>query len=257
LNELAQGYTSPFSSSAEFYDALYSAERNYSAQARQIFEIIRTKLPSAKSVLDVACGTGLHLRYLSMFFDCEGLDASEAMLTIAKQQAPRARFLLGDMQEFQAGRKYDALLCLFSSITYAGDVFGLRRTLKNFATHLVPNGVCIIEPFVAFEDWVDRPTGTMRGIDVPELTVALVDRARRTNRRVVRDMMYAVATPTLMACIRERHEFGLFTRREYEQAFRTAGFKTERLAGFDPLRGLYVGQLAGGTTSATQTPTPN
>jgi ubiquinone/menaquinone biosynthesis C-methylase UbiE len=47
-----------------------------------------------KRTLDVACGTGFLTRHLQG--DVVGLDASERMLAIARQQAPAARFVRGD-----------------------------------------------------------------------------------------------------------------------------------------------------------------
>ena len=51
------------------------------------------ELPPAR-VLDVACGTGFLTRL--MRGSVTGLDQSEAMLAIAREQAPRARFVRGD-----------------------------------------------------------------------------------------------------------------------------------------------------------------
>jgi ubiquinone/menaquinone biosynthesis C-methylase UbiE len=51
------------------------------------------ELPT-KRTLDVACGTGFLTRHLRG--DVVGLDASERMLTVARQRAPSARFVCGD-----------------------------------------------------------------------------------------------------------------------------------------------------------------
>jgi ubiquinone/menaquinone biosynthesis C-methylase UbiE len=50
-------------------------------------------LPAVRT-LDVACGTGFLTRHLRG--DVVGLDASERMLEVAREQAPRARFEHGD-----------------------------------------------------------------------------------------------------------------------------------------------------------------
>ena len=50
-------------------------------------------LPAART-LDVACGTGFITRHLRG--EIVGLDASDAMVGIAEQQAPEATFLVGD-----------------------------------------------------------------------------------------------------------------------------------------------------------------
>ena len=50
-------------------------------------------LPPART-LDVACGTGFLTRHLRG--DVVGLDQSERMLAVAREQAPRAEYVLGD-----------------------------------------------------------------------------------------------------------------------------------------------------------------
>jgi len=49
------------------------------------------------STLDVACGTGFLTRHLRG--DVVGLDASERMVAVAREQAPKARFVQGDALE--------------------------------------------------------------------------------------------------------------------------------------------------------------
>jgi demethylmenaquinone methyltransferase/2-methoxy-6-polyprenyl-1,4-benzoquinol methylase len=56
-------------------------------------EDLLVKLPPART-LDVACGTGFLTRRLPG--DVVGLDQSEAMLGLARRQAPRADYVLGD-----------------------------------------------------------------------------------------------------------------------------------------------------------------
>ncbi|TML50231.1 MAG: methyltransferase domain-containing protein, partial [Actinobacteria bacterium] len=59
----------------------------------RLLERVIRDLPPART-LDVACGTGFLTRHLRG--DVVGLDASERMLTVARQQAPVARFVCGD-----------------------------------------------------------------------------------------------------------------------------------------------------------------
>jgi len=219
-------------------------DRDYQGQAARIAAIARELCPDARTLLDVACGTGLHLEYLASEFRCEGLDVSESMLQIAQARNPGMTFHLGDMRGFGTGRRYHVVICLFSSITYAMDVPGLRGTLQKFAEHLVPGGACIVEPFIPPEAWVDERTGHVRQADLPQLTVAMVDRATRYDRTVVREIAYAAATSSGVDQVLERHTFGLFSADDYLDAFRHAGFHVWHDPGFNPARGLYVGCLA-------------
>jgi predicted TPR repeat methyltransferase len=236
-----QYWTTPFSDSARFYDAIYLGERDYSQQANHLAVLLRRLNPSAQTLLDVACGTGLHIEQLRHRFHCEGLDREEAMLRIARLRNPGVHFHLGDMRTFHTGRQYDALTCMFSSSSYAGNVDGVVRSLRCFARHLVPGGACVVEPFIPRESWVDQLTGHVRYAEGTELTVAAVDRAVRTGTTVVREIAYSAATPTGLEQLRERHVFGLYSSREYLSAFRDAGFEVEHdPQGFDATRGLYL-----------------
>jgi ubiquinone/menaquinone biosynthesis C-methylase UbiE len=59
----------------------------------RVLEGVIHGLPEVRT-LDVACGTGFLTRHLRG--NVVGLDASERMLGVARRQAPRARFELGD-----------------------------------------------------------------------------------------------------------------------------------------------------------------
>lgn len=242
----APAWTAPFTSAARYYDALYTRERDYPAQAARVAATARELCPGAQTLLDVACGTGLHLEHLAREFRCEGLDASEPMLEIARARNPGLTFHVGDLRRFDTARRYDVVTCLFSSITYAMDVPALRGTLRTFARHLVPGGACIVEPGIPFDAWVDEPSGHVRHADLPELAVAMVDRATRRGREVTREVAYAAATPAGVDQVLERHRFALFTAGEYIEAFQQAGFQVRHdPQGLDPARGLYAGNLAG------------
>jgi len=73
---------------------LYAAKRHPGwTQERDLsFEAVRS-LP-ARRTLDVACGTGFVTRFLPG--EVVGLDQSEAMLEVAREQAPNATYVAGD-----------------------------------------------------------------------------------------------------------------------------------------------------------------
>jgi ubiquinone/menaquinone biosynthesis C-methylase UbiE len=65
-----------FSASAELYDLVYSGFKDYAAETAQLVALIRQAHPQARTVLDVACGTGEHARLLveQHGFEVDGLD---------------------------------------------------------------------------------------------------------------------------------------------------------------------------------------
>ncbi len=68
-------------------------------------------LPAART-LDIACGTGFLTRHLAG--GVIGLDQSDAMLAIARQQVPRAGFVLADALELPfTARSFDRVFTSF------------------------------------------------------------------------------------------------------------------------------------------------
>src|SRR5947207_13954595 len=108
-----------FTASAEFYDLIYSTFKDYSAEVAQIASMLRRVNPRCQTVLDVACGTGEHARRLAADgFVVDGLDLDPAFVRIAREKNPAGRFVEADMSDFHLAQRYDAVLCLFSSIGY-------------------------------------------------------------------------------------------------------------------------------------------
>ena len=50
------------------------------------------KLNKENKLLDVGCGTGEHLKYLSLGFRCTGLDINRRMIELARSKVPEAKF---------------------------------------------------------------------------------------------------------------------------------------------------------------------
>jgi ubiquinone/menaquinone biosynthesis C-methylase UbiE len=227
---------------AKYYDLLYSW-KDYDRESRTITELIkRYKESEGNSLLDVGCGTGKHIQRLAVEFDCVGLDASESMLEQAKRNVRGVEFVKGDMVDFDLGRKFDAVLCLFSSIGYVRTYPKLARTLRNFARHLRDGGVVIVEP------WLTRSTvrdgyvhALVQGDD--SLKVVRVDITRIKGNLSVLDERIVVADRTKgIATYKDRMVMGLFEQEEFLRLMLEAGLKAKFLKqSLAPGRGLYVG----------------
>ena len=77
-----------YSRTAECYDKVY-AYKDYPAEARALTAFLRQELRSGGSrLLDVACGTGLHVGCLAEEWQVEGVDLSAEMLARAGRRAP-------------------------------------------------------------------------------------------------------------------------------------------------------------------------
>jgi SAM-dependent methyltransferase len=227
-----------FSKSAQYYDVIY-ASKDYAAEAAKIHDLIHThRRRVGNALLDVACGTAKHLAQLNHYFLVEGLDNSPRMLEFARARLPEAPFHVGDMINFDLGRQFDVITCMFSSIAYAGTLENLRATVANFARHLGAGGVIIVEPWLAPGQFVHGKL-IARYVDEEELKITRISHGELKDKLSVMHLHYMVATPQGVETFVEHHELGLFTQDEYLAAFRDAGLNVE----YDPIgigRGLYI-----------------
>lgn len=231
-----------YSQTAAFYDLLYQDLKDYAAEAAQVATLVRALCPDAQTVLDVACGTGEHARALaSQGFAVDGTDVEPAFLEIARRKLPGGAFFEADMRTLKTPSRYDALVCLFSSIGYVRTVAHLNETLHAFARCVKPGGVVLIEPW--FEPGaMTHGFTTMHSASTDDVKICRMARTLLHEKRSILEFEYLVARATGIERFSERHELGLFTRQDMEAAFQQAGlsitFDREGLTG----RGLYIGK---------------
>src|SRR5690242_4552417 len=139
----------PFSASAAVYDLLYEAAgKDYAAEADELHSLIQAKCPGARSLLDVACGTGAHLLHLRGRYQVAGVDLSPEMLEVARQRLPGVALTEADMRSFDLGRTFDAVTCLFSAVGCMHSTDELDDAIATMTRHLSPGGVVVIDGWV-------------------------------------------------------------------------------------------------------------
>lgn len=228
-----------FDRSQRLYDLVYSF-KDYAAEARRLVELIEERRPAARSLLDVACGTGKHLAELrERFPDAEGLDLDEGLLAVARERLPELALHHGDMISFDLGRRFDAVTCLFSAIGYAVTQDRLRAAIAAMAGHLEPGGVLLVEPWLEPGVWKPGHLHLLT-VDEPDVKIARGTIAGLEDTVSIMDFHYLVVTNDGAEHFSEHHEAGLFTRAQMTEAFEAAGLEVELdeegLIG----RGLYV-----------------
>ncbi len=231
-----------FSKSAAFYDAIYAAVgKDYSREAETLHSFIQSyKRSTGNTVLDVACGTGSHIRALQKYYALAGLDLDPNILEVARQNCPEIPFHQGDMADFRLGREFDVVVCLFSSIGYVKTLERLRQAIRNMVEHLRPGGLLVVEPWFGPDV---MQSGHVHGVfvDRPQLKIARMSVTEIAENVSVLNFHYLVATPQGVEHFTERHELGLFTHEEYLSSFQVAGLETVYdTQGLDG-RGLYIG----------------
>ena len=232
-----------FSESEKYYDDLYaSLGKNYSKESERAHRFIQKhKRSKGKLLLDIACGTGGHAGFLSKYYEVEGVDLDPKMLSIARKKHPKIRFHQGDMTDFNLGKRFDVIVCLFSSIGYVRTKARLQKAIKTMARHLLPGGVLLIEPWFTSKQWTVGHTH-MLTVDQPNLKITRISHSSRRGYISSLEFQYLIGTKKGIKHTIEIHEMGLFSNKEYMDAFRTAGLSiVHDLKGLSG-RGLYIGR---------------
>jgi len=227
-----------FNKSGRYYDLIYSG-KNYAEEAGKIAAAIRAECPSARTILDVGCGTGEHAKYLSGEFRVDGIDLEPQFVEIARRKVPQGDFRVGDMICFDLGKRYDAVLCLFSAIGYMHTPERLTAALTCFKNHLNPGGVVLIEPWLTPEVWrVGVPH--MLTVDRPDIKICRMNVSALEGRVSKIRFHYLVATRDGVDYFVEDHNLTMYTVEEMLDCFKRAGLGVRHdpqgIAG----RGLYI-----------------
>jgi len=231
-----------FSKSAKYYNAIYaSMGKDHATEARKIHQLIQEhKHTSGNTLLEVACGTGLHASILREDYQVEGLDLDAGLLEVASQNYPDIPLHQADMTEFDLGKQFDAVTCLFSSIGYVKTKERLAQAVQNMTRHLLPGGVLIVEPWFTPEQWKPGRVSALF-VDQPNLKISRMNISEVDGHLSFFVFHYTIGTPQGVEHFTERHELGLFTHEEYLEAFQ----KVELEVVHDPEgldgRGLYIG----------------
>ena len=127
---------------AKLYNA---AMGDRTAMASYIRRLIRQHTPTARTLLELACGTGAILKILARYYDVAGLDVSPQMLAIARKKLPNVRFYRKDMVRFELAAKFDVIICVFDSINHVLKFVDWQKIFRKAARHLEKDGLFLFD----------------------------------------------------------------------------------------------------------------
>lgn len=233
-----------YAKNGKYYDLVYGG-KDYGKEIGIIEKLIaKYKVNVGSELLDVGCGTGEHLRFLSTKYDCTGIDINQNLLDIASKKNNNIEFRQADMIDFDLGKKFDIITCLFSAIGYVKTLDNLEFTLKRLFEHLNVGGVLIIEPWFTKNSKsfvVNSPFLTTFEDD--DVKIARLSIAKVEGNLSTMDTHYLVAEKGgVVEHFSEEHTLALFEVEDFIKLMKKAGFSTEFLReGLNEEdRGLYI-----------------
>lgn len=227
---------------ADVYETIYrSRGKDWEQEALDVVAEITAERPEITSLLDVACGTGIHLEQFRRLVEhCEGVEIAEPMLALAAERVPGVPLHRGDMRSFRLDRHFDAVTCMFCSIGYLDTVADMRAAVATMAAHLVPGGVLVIEPWWFPERFIDGYVAgdLSRG---PDRTITRVSHSTLVDGKTRMELRFVVADENGISDFTEIEILSLWPEQAYRDALADAGCSVRYVPGGPTGRGLFVG----------------
>jgi SAM-dependent methyltransferase len=172
-----------FADYARYYDLLYR-DKDYAAEAEYVAGLIRKFQPSARSILELGSGTGIHASLLAeKGYEVTGIDLSLDMVNIAQQNVANhlilqssnplvsPLFLQGDIRSVRLSQFFDVVIALFHVISYQTTNEDVTAAFETAKQHLNSGGIFIFDIWYGPAVLTERPAGPSSEIEnnVPSL----------------------------------------------------------------------------------------
>ncbi len=221
-----------YSRLAEYYDRIYWW-KDYDREVSFLTEAFRKYHVRGRRILEVACGTGNHTRILTRLgYEVTGVDISEDVLSVARRKVAKgATFVRGDMKNLSEAvdGEYDAVICLFSAISYNSSMADLRKTLTGFRALLKSNGIVVFDTHFTKKDFRDG----YRGEDIfddGKVIGARLSTSTREGDVGVLSFTYLIKDGRKVVVLRnDVHRLGLFDPGDFISVMKEVGFKKAEL----------------------------
>lgn len=129
-----------------WYGMLYRHRDEHDAEAQVLPIIAKGKLVPGMEILDMGCGRGRHAAIFARNgLRATGVDLSPECISAAQGIAPAATFAVFDMRMPFATARFDAVVCLFTSLGYTGDRRDDDLAVAAAATALKPSGLFVLD----------------------------------------------------------------------------------------------------------------
>lgn len=204
----------------EEYVALYP-HRN-EAEAERAVALIASTLASrpVRRVLDLACGSGRHARYLGQRWWTSGVDLSEVLLRMAQRDDTPASLVRADIRLLPyAKSSFDLVVNLFTSFGYFETDAEHEGVMRDLARVINPGGTFVLDFFNAAQ---------VRDHLVPYDESFIAGRHVEQRREITDDGRFVVKH---IAMKNEGKEFvervRLFRKDDLVSMFKRAGFSIE------------------------------
>jgi SAM-dependent methyltransferase len=219
---------SVFAAYSRYYDLLYR-DKDYSGEARYVADLMKKHAPSAKSVIEIGCGTGGHARELAALgFTVHGVDRSAGMLEAAEEKLDtvepeiraRMRFTQGDARSVRLKQKAGAVISLFHVMSYQSSNDDLTASFATVREHLEPGGIFVFDCWYGPAVLVEQPAVTVKRLEDVAVSITRIAEPTLNSAHNIVDVNYTVLVydrkTATVETLRETHRMRYLFRPEIE-----------------------------------------
>lgn len=136
----------PFQGFAQYYDQFMLRLVNYAAWVDYIIKIFKEHKINPKTILDVACGTGIPSMLLAKKgYQIIGIDNSQTMLDVFKQKIAQTKYniqvIKSDIRNFSTSELANAAVSIYDSINYLLTEEDLKSCFQSVFNSLNTNSI--------------------------------------------------------------------------------------------------------------------
>ena len=188
-------------------------------------------------VIELGCGSGVTASALSEAgYEVLGIDASRAMIALARSRAPAARFRVGSWVDAPIP-ECDAVLAIGEVLGYVGTASGTKAELRDLfgrvRTALAPGGLFVFDLATPGRVPAGEDSAFRVGDDWAILYTAQEDsKGRKLQRRIT--TFRKIAGGATYRRTEEVHRLRLWRPGEVEEMLRDARFKVQTRRGYGP-----------------------
>jgi SAM-dependent methyltransferase len=239
-----------YSQLVRYYELLEG--RDWKREVALLFSVLEDH--ECKSIVDLGCGTGYHVRSLTeLGFRTTGVDISAQSIRFAKKAAlegTHPRFVVGSYYEYHPVKSFDGALCLNWSIPIKDE--DVRRFLDNTFSLLRPGGILIFDyERVADIAWNDVGKPILDSWDLDNELVVRISVGRVSSNVLSSRDIYVIYPkhhePDLpnensrYKTVRERKDVQIYTDHSFVRFFSLAEIRyLARVSGFKMVSNLVI-----------------
>lgn len=187
---------------AGYYDLFY-ADKDYAAETAFVRNIIQRHKPSARSILDLGCGSARHaIEFARAGLTVTGVERSGGMIAHAKDRIGRLfpdlhsqlTLVEGDATNYIPTTKYDAVVSLFHVVSYQTSNDALAGIFHCARLALSAGGLFVFDFWHGPAVLTKQPTIRVRRFSAPNVRLTRIAEPEHEFNRNVVNVKYTTIT---------------------------------------------------------------